>query len=98
VSPFSISPWDSLGDIPLFRGGGNVDNPQLDRSRPPLRWMVFEAVALGLRTAPFKRELSPEEQIRVQESLTGVWWPLELFFFDRLTYTGLEQGEKTTHK
>lgn len=93
-----FSPRDSFGDIPSFRGGGNVDNPQMDRSRPPLRWMVFEAEALGLRTAPFKRELSPKEQIRVQESLTPVWWPLELFFFERLTFTRREQGKKTTHK
>ena len=73
-------------------------NAGMDRSRPPLRWMVFEAGALGLRTAPFERELSPDEQIHIIESLTGVWWPLELFFFNRLTYTRREQGKKTTHK
>jgi hypothetical protein len=70
----------------------------MDRSRPPLRWMVFEAGALGLRTAPFGRELSPDQQIEIQESLTWLWWPLELFPFKRLTYTRREQGKQTTHK
>jgi hypothetical protein len=70
----------------------------MDRSRPPLRWMVFEAGALGLRTAPFERDLSPDEQIHIKESLTGVWWLLEFLFFNRLTYTRREQGKKTTHK
>ena len=93
----NFSRKDSIDDILLFRGGGNAQNSGMDRSRPPLRWMVFEAEALGLRTAPFKRELAPEEQIHFEESLTGVWWPLELFFFERLTYTRREQGKKTTH-
>jgi hypothetical protein len=44
--------------------------------------MVFEAGALGLRTAPFERDLSPDEQIHIKESLTPLWWPLELFFFN----------------
>ncbi|KIM35804.1 hypothetical protein M413DRAFT_14372 [Hebeloma cylindrosporum] len=79
-------------------GGGNVDNPRMDRSRPPLRWMVFEAGALGLRTEPFERELARHEQIEIKESLTPLWWPLELFFFNRLTYTRREEGKHTTHK
>ena len=73
-------------------------NAGMDRSRPPLRWMVFEAGALGLRTAPFERDLSPDEQIHIKESLTLDWWPLELFPFCRLTYTRREQGKKTTIK
>ncbi|KAJ3500631.1 hypothetical protein NLJ89_g9708 [Agrocybe chaxingu] len=35
-------------------GGGNVENAGMDQSRPPLRWMVFEAGAVGLCMAPFK--------------------------------------------
>ena len=93
-----FSPRDSFGDIPAFRGGGNVLNAGMDRSRPPLRWMVFEAGALGLRTAPFERDLSPDEQIHIKESLTWLWWPLELFFFNRLTYTRPEQGNEVTYK
>jgi len=43
--------------------------------------MVFQAGALGLRTAPFERDLSPDQQIEIKESLTWFWWPLELFPF-----------------
>jgi hypothetical protein len=89
---------DSVIDVPAFSGGGNVTNAGMDRSRPPLRWMVFEAGALGLRTARFERELPPNEQIEIKESLTWVWWPLELFFFKRLTFTRRENGKQTTHK
>ncbi|KIM34905.1 hypothetical protein M413DRAFT_32925 [Hebeloma cylindrosporum] len=79
-------------------GGGNVVNVGMDRSRPPLRWMVFEAGTLGLRTAPFERELAPNEQIQIKESLTTLWWPLETLFFKRLTYTRRVEGKETTHK
>ena len=73
-------------------------NAGMDRSQPPLRWMVFEAQALSLRMATFECDLSFDEQIHIKESLTPLWWPLELFFFNRLTYTRREQGKKTTHK
>ena len=60
--------------------------------------MVFEAGALGLRTALFERELPPDEQIDIKESLTLLWWPLELLFFKRLTYTRQEHGKMMTYK
>ncbi|KAJ3507944.1 hypothetical protein NLJ89_g6020 [Agrocybe chaxingu] len=75
-------------------GGGNVENAGMDRSRPPLRWMVFEAGAVGLRMAPFKRELTSHEQIAIKESLTPAWWPFELLPFRRLTFT--RDGRKDT--
>jgi len=59
--------------------------------------MVFEAGALGLRTALFERDLSPDEQIEIKESLTPLWWPLEFLPINRLTYTRREQGKMTTH-
>ena len=80
-----------------FRGGGNVQNTGMDRSRPPLRWMVFEAGAVGLRTALFERELSSKEQIEIKESLTGFWWLLEIIPFKRLTFTRRPDGKKETH-
>jgi hypothetical protein len=89
---------DRVDDIPVFRGGGNVENTGMNRSRPPLRWMVFEAGAVGLRTARFKRELSSKEQIEIKESLTGVWWFLEVFPFKRLTFARRNEGRQTTHK
>ena len=56
------------------------------RSRPPLRWMAFEAGVLGLRME--KLEAAPPQQtpIRIKESLTGFWWLLEFLPIKRLTY------------
>ena len=73
-------------------------DPHMKLSIHPLRWMVFQAGALGLRTKPFERELSRDEQIDVKESLTWVWWPFELCFFNRLTYSRRNDRKKTTHK
>ncbi|KAF4618296.1 hypothetical protein D9613_011521 [Agrocybe pediades] len=78
-------------------GGGNMLNPALDRTRPPLRWMVYEAGPLGLRMSPFKRDLQDNEKVAVKESLSWVWWPFEYFPFRRLTYTRKEKGKETTH-
>ncbi|KAF4618293.1 hypothetical protein D9613_011524 [Agrocybe pediades] len=78
-------------------GGGNTINATLNRSRPPLRWMVYEAGPLGLRMSQFKRNLEDEEEVLVKESLSWVWWPFEYFPFRRLTYTRQEEGKETTH-
>ena len=78
-----------------FRGGGNVENVAMDLARPPLRWMVFEAWAAGLRTSPFERERS-YERIKVIESLTWPWRFFEICPFTRLTFTRNENGIKTT--
>lgn len=80
------------------RGGGNAVNESMDRSRPPLRWMVFESVAAGLRTKLFDRVLKPSEQIELQESLVGIWWILEMLPLERLTYTREKDGTKITYK
>ena len=94
----SLAVGRTIVDIMSCRGGGNANNPAMDRSRPPLRWMVFEAGALGLRTARFDRVLLPHEQVEIGESLTWAWWPLELFCLKRLTYTREERGKQRTHK
>lgn len=60
--------------------------------------MVFEAGALGLSMARFERELLPNEQIEIKESLTRPWWLLELVPFKRLTYTRQDQGKQITRK
>ena len=76
-----------------------MQNRGMDRTRPPLRWMVLQARALGLRTKPFERELSRDEQIDVKESLTWVWKPFELYPWYRLTYTRrCDDGKETTRK
>ncbi|KAF9553950.1 hypothetical protein CPC08DRAFT_209697 [Agrocybe pediades] len=80
-------------------GGGNVQNTGMDRSRPPLRWMVHEAQALGLRMRPFTWELSSEEHIEVKESLTGLWTVLEWLPFRRLTFgNGKTEGGRETYR
>ncbi|CAA7268959.1 unnamed protein product [Cyclocybe aegerita] len=47
-------------------GGRNVQNEGMDRSRPPLRWMVFEAGVVGLRTVQFKRDLVASQGFSVK--------------------------------
>ncbi|TFK27916.1 WD40 repeat-like protein, partial [Coprinopsis marcescibilis] len=79
-------------------GGGNRQNEGMDRSRPPLRWMVSEAKAAGLRTREFDRELLPKEHIEIKESLNGVWHLFELLPFVRLTYTARLQGRVLTRR
>ncbi|KAJ3507945.1 hypothetical protein NLJ89_g6019 [Agrocybe chaxingu] len=79
-------------------GGGNSQNAGMDRSRPPLRWMVFEAGTVGLRTNPFKDKIPSSKQININESLKGIWWPLELLPLKRLTFTRRQDGKQTTRK
>ncbi|KIK05052.1 hypothetical protein K443DRAFT_4064 [Laccaria amethystina LaAM-08-1] len=71
---------------------GNVENTAMDRSRPPLRWMVFEAGAAGLCTARFERGLLAYEQISIIESLTWSWLFFEICPIKRLTFTQKENG------
>ncbi|KAF8883655.1 WD40-repeat-containing domain protein [Gymnopilus junonius] len=79
-------------------GGGNVQNTGLNRSRPALRWMVFEAEGVGLRTSGFRGELSSEKLIDVRESLTGIWWFLEILPIKRLAFSREHDGTKITRK
>ncbi|EDR07594.1 uncharacterized protein LACBIDRAFT_388237 [Laccaria bicolor S238N-H82] len=77
-------------------GGGGAKNTNMDRARPPLRWMVFEAGEAGLRTALFKRELKEDEHVNVTESMKWPWHFLEIFPFKRLTYTHARNGSPET--
>ncbi|KAJ2911361.1 hypothetical protein MD484_g9053, partial [Candolleomyces efflorescens] len=79
-------------------GGGNARNVGMDRSRPPLRWMASEAEALGLRLRSFERELSSNEQIEFQESLTWLWKPFEILPFRRLTFARNIGSKSTTRR
>ena len=82
--------------ILIYSGGGNTSNPKLNQTRPPLRWMVFEAAPLGLRTSQFNRDLLDEELVNIQESLTGLWWFLEYIPIRRLTYSRPKDAQETT--
>ncbi|TFK20313.1 WD40 repeat-like protein [Coprinopsis marcescibilis] len=90
VPPHTLEVWfpGTHSDI----GGGNRQNKTMDRSRPPLRWMVSEAKVAGLRVRDFDRELSSKEQVEIQESLTGLWHLFELLPLMRLTYTACSGG------
>jgi len=68
----------------------------MDRSRPPSRWMVFEAGAAGLRTARFERGLLAYEQINIIESLTWPWLFFEICPLKRMTFTRKESGVQET--
>lgn len=74
-----------------FSGGGNIENPKMDRSYPPLRWMSYEATAAGLRLNPFGREWNMKPDIIFHESLTLPWYILEYLRLTHPTY----DGEKT---
>jgi len=63
--------------VTAFRGGGNTANPNMDLSKPLLRWMEREARLVGLRTAPFQRaNLTRDELIPVNAPRTGWRWQL----------------------
>ena len=73
-------------------------NPEMNSTRPPLRWMVFEAGAVGLRTARFDRELLSHEHISIIESLTSSWLILEYLPLRRLTFAWKGNGRDMTRK
>lgn len=81
----------------MYRGGGNVENISMDRAMPPLRWMVFEARAVGLLTTRFKRDSARKKEIQLNESLKWYWWPLEFLPFKRSTLTRRDDGKQFTH-
>ena len=75
-----------------FSGGKIVND--VDRSEPPLRWMVLEARAVGLRTARFELELSDHEQssIRLVLRMRLRWFLLEILPFKRPTLRRNKKG------
>ena len=68
------------------RGGGNVLNPDLNRSGVPLLWMSYEAISAGLLMEPSNVEWKWEQFGDVHESLTSVWKLFEYLPFNRLSY------------
>ena len=71
----------------VSRGGGNVLNPDLDRSGAPLLWMSYEAISAGLLMEPSNVQWKWEQLGDVHESLTGFIWNLfEYLPFKRRTY------------
>ena len=85
MSPSRTTPSIRLENA-ASRGGGNVLNPDLDRSGAPLLWMSYEATLAGLLMEPLEMESKWEQFGDVHESLRGVWKLFEYLPFNRLTY------------
>lgn len=67
-------------------------NPTMDQSKPSLRWMSYEATAAGLRLAPLGTDWDIKDpKLIVHESLTSIWWPLEILPVKQLTFRGQEE-------
>uniref|UniRef100_A0A0W0G0D7 T6SS Phospholipase effector Tle1-like catalytic domain-containing protein n=2 Tax=Moniliophthora roreri TaxID=221103 RepID=A0A0W0G0D7_MONRR len=79
-------------------GGGNIENKNLNNNGPALRWMTREAALLGLLLTPSSTRWSQSTK-NVNESLTRLWWFLEVLPIKRLTYkdTGGRQTARWPH-
>lgn len=66
-----------------FSGGGNVENTDLNRFGPAIRWVSYEAIGSGLKMKPF---IGQWKNVAPTTSLTAGWWPLELLPIRRLSY------------
>lgn len=68
-------------------GGGNAKNVDLNRGDPPLRWMSYEAVQAGLMMSSFDgSKFEGWDTFKVNRSMTGMWWMLEILPLRRLSY------------
>lgn len=66
----------------------------MNRSQPPLRWMSYEATAVGLRLNPFEEEWKLIPEIEIHESLTGPWHVLEVLPLKHLTYSKQNKAKR----
>ncbi|OCH86525.1 WD40 repeat-like protein [Obba rivulosa] len=76
--------------------GGNVDNTNMDRRAPPLRWMIYEAVAARLKLDDWMTDTKPPTE--VYESLTGGWQLLEFLPLKQLTYEDKDSTRRRLHR
>ncbi|OCH91837.1 WD40 repeat-like protein [Obba rivulosa] len=79
-------------------GGGNVINETMDRRAAPLRWMAYQAVTAGLRLHALSQGITMEEPLtEIHESLTGIWWLLEVLPIKHLTYKTKDGTTRCPH-
>lgn len=78
-------------------GGGNVSNPNMDRGKPPLRWMYREAQSAGLRLKDTDLKLEWATLGVINESLTWVWQLFECFPIKQLSYKDAESTMTSFH-
>lgn len=77
----------------LLSGGGNVDNLDVDRFGPPLRWMLYEAINAGLHSKPFQTAKWADAEHT--PSMTGIWKVFEYIPIKRLSYKRTHDGGHT---
>ncbi|VDB86439.1 unnamed protein product [Peniophora sp. CBMAI 1063] len=69
-------------------GGGNIENPTFNTTRPALRWMYIEASIAGLHLNRFERASAGVDKLEPIESLRGLLYQLcEHLPFRRLVYS-----------
>ncbi|KAG8769354.1 hypothetical protein FRC12_005007 [Ceratobasidium sp. 428] len=71
-------------------GGGNKVNHTLDRGGEPLKWMMEEAEEAGLSLRLYDVKIGTPHA-EVIESLTGLWWILEVWPFSWERYIFSDQ-------
>ncbi|KAK7051225.1 hypothetical protein VNI00_004725 [Paramarasmius palmivorus] len=76
-------------------GGGNIENKDMNKNGPALRWMSIEATEAGLllSSVPWNQDKSNV----INESLTGLWRLLEILPVRRSTYHGKGQITRVPH-
>ncbi|KAL0574792.1 hypothetical protein V5O48_007165 [Marasmius crinis-equi] len=80
-------------------GGGNTENASLVRNGPSLRWMVTQARNAGLHIGPSRGEWgNGAEELRINESLNGIWRVFELIPFKRLSYQDKRSTTRRLHR
>ncbi|KAJ8508158.1 hypothetical protein ONZ45_g9551 [Pleurotus djamor] len=75
-------------------GGGNIKNEKLRNFGPALRWMTYEAMALGLRIEPFDGSWTA---LPLTKSLTTIWRIFEVVPFPSLTYKDANSTSARPH-
>ncbi|THH17761.1 hypothetical protein EW146_g3118 [Bondarzewia mesenterica] len=79
-------------------GGGNVFNPDLKRSGPPLLWMSQEAKLAGIEMELSSFKWDWKKLGDVNESLSGVWWLLEYAPIKQLTFKDADAARYRFHR
>lgn len=74
-----------LIELFVFSGGGNKENPALDRGAEPLIWMMEEAKRAGLNLEPHNVQVEIKGA-EITESLEWLWWALEWLPLSRTSY------------
>ncbi|KAK7060117.1 hypothetical protein VNI00_000881 [Paramarasmius palmivorus] len=79
-------------------GGGNIENKRMNKNGPAFRWMATEASKAGLILTPFALNWDEVRKTdKINKSLTGFWYLLEILPIKRLTYRDKDQMTRIPH-